>query len=565
MSFLSALRAEPIAHSVVRGTVTVPLERVTEGLAFFDKIMTFRAGDVITVYDRACDHNGGRLISDRKGGSVAVCPLHGWRFDPQTGSYTNVQRQKTPLRFDRLSDGIAVELSESRPSFDLSGLEHELKIRFLNHACLIVECNGIKFATDPWLFGPAFCNGWWLQRPSPADCLAEVNSCDFIYVSHNHPDHMHEETLSRIRPDMPIVTAGFSTRSAEKMISEIGFTNVLAADFGKVYRRDEADFQFAVFKSGDFRDDSGFYFSFGAFSALLTVDANSLNFFQLPDVTLLASSFAGGATGFPYCWDTIAPEDIGRAVARNRASLKSSINTYLEKTRAKVFMPYAGYFIEDSVRDSFVAKHNKKLKPADYKDICHAQGSILVDPTETSVLTFRGKELVSAERHRGDDNVLPMDQRDAYYQATRAKFGALSFEDISEYFATAAFRDNILLFVSLASDDFVPIRTFSIDLRSLPAIVSEVFEPVDLREANRITGLKTEWIRVRSDIFAKVVRERLPWEDFSTGFQARFDRVPDVYNSDMWFHFTNVFIGNGKSRASRDCGGACTSIGMTIY
>jgi CMP-N-acetylneuraminate monooxygenase len=40
-----------------------------------------------------------------------------------------------------------------------------------------------------------------------------------------------------------------------------------------------------------------------------------------------------------------------------------------------------------------------------------------------------------------------------------------------------------------------------------------------------------------------VVANGLPWEDLSIGFQCRVDRAPDVYNSDFWFHFTNVHIG----------------------
>ena len=60
----------------------------------------------------------------------------------------------------------------------------------------------------------------------------------------------------------------------------------------------------SLLKAGDFRDDSGIYFNYGNFSFLSTVDSNDLNFGVLPLApTLLATSFAGGASGFPLCFD----------------------------------------------------------------------------------------------------------------------------------------------------------------------------------------------------------------------------------------------------------------------
>ena len=38
------------------------------------------------------------------------------------------------------------------------------EIRFLNHASLLIKSGKISFATDPWIIGSAFCNGWWLAK-----------------------------------------------------------------------------------------------------------------------------------------------------------------------------------------------------------------------------------------------------------------------------------------------------------------------------------------------------------------------------------------------------------------
>ena len=43
-------------------------------------------------------------------------------------------------------------------------MKNNTNITFLNHACFIVELNGIKILNDPYLFNSAFNNGWNLIK-----------------------------------------------------------------------------------------------------------------------------------------------------------------------------------------------------------------------------------------------------------------------------------------------------------------------------------------------------------------------------------------------------------------
>ena len=56
--------------------------------------------------------------------------------------------------------------------------------------------------------------------------------------------------------------------------------------------------------------------------------------------------------------------------------------------------------------------------------------------------------------------------------------------------------------------------------------------------SNRLLHLK-----IRRDSFLWVINRKMPWEDLLIGFQCRVDRVPDIYNTDFWFHFTNQHVG----------------------
>ena len=80
----------------------------------------------------------------------------------------------------------------------------------------------------------------------------------------------------------------------------------------------------SILKSGDFREDSGIYFSNGDFDCLFSVDTSSINFDRLPNVDLFASSFAGGASGFPLMFETIKKEEKRKILIKNKNFIKTN-------------------------------------------------------------------------------------------------------------------------------------------------------------------------------------------------------------------------------------------------
>ena len=70
-------------------------------------------------------------------------------------------------------------------------------------------------------------------------------------------------------------------------------------------------------------------------------------------------------------------------------------------------------------------------------------------------------------------------------------------------------------------------------------------------------------LRVRKEIMACIIENKLPWEDFSIGFQMRVKRSPNEYASYFWYHFTNEYINTQHFRYSAYCG-ACTVIELQL-
>jgi hypothetical protein len=72
----------------------------------------------------------------------------------------------------------------------------ENKISFLNHSALVIESGNTKILCDPWFAGTAFNNGWRLIYENSHD-INDIEF-DYIWISHEHPDHFSIPTLSQL-------------------------------------------------------------------------------------------------------------------------------------------------------------------------------------------------------------------------------------------------------------------------------------------------------------------------------------------------------------------------------
>lgn len=545
VDFLDTFKLMPLDYSHQQAEVEKNIDEIQEGNSQDDNFLYFKSGENIKIYDRVCDHNGGRL-SLRDG--RASCPLHGWKLDLSSGVYVNARCVKKPIlevnEYELDSPLINVPLEKSRLAVQDWISHKSTEIRFINHACLLIKIGDITFATDPWIYGSAFCNGWWLAKSSPSDAFEALNKCDFIYISHNHPDHLHPESLNEVRKDMPILTANFPSGSTKDYLHKLGFMNVYAMDFVSSLIDFESEIRLTVLKSGDFRDDSGLFIQHGKFKCLLTVDSNFLNFGKLPNVDLLCSSFAGGASGFPLCFENYSEEDKKVVVTRNRGAIKATNISTIKFCQPRFFMPYAGFFTEAAERDAYIKERNIKNSVEDYESICESNEASLLNVDQEQVFIFEGSDLVT----RRPDDTKKMDS---------FSLGLISnLEDnevdqmlndiVIKYFENCDYKDDLLVDLRPVSDDFKS-ESFGFRLDFPSGHYSKfdcntVAESIEAQAADQ--GLRYLKIKVRREELLDVVMNGKPWEDLSIGFQCRIYRNPNIYNSEFWFYFTNVYIGN---------------------
>jgi UDP-MurNAc hydroxylase len=109
-----------------------------------------------------------------------------------------------------------------------------MKIRFVSHASFSVESGGITLLTDPWLFGKAFNQGWALLSPAATVPWEKI---DYVWISHQHPDHLHFPTLKSLPPQeknrLTMLYQKHASQRIPKVLRGMGYPNVQEVTLNK--------------------------------------------------------------------------------------------------------------------------------------------------------------------------------------------------------------------------------------------------------------------------------------------------------------------------------------------
>jgi CMP-N-acetylneuraminate monooxygenase len=258
---------------------------------------------------------------------------------------------------------------------------------------------------------------------------------------------------------------------------------------------------------------------------------------DLPTVDLLLSQFAGGASGYPVCWEELYGEErVAQIVRRNRAQTRAYVLDLVAAVKPRAWMPIAGYFHEAHPSDAQIASRNTKNDP---DAIATAVAARFPSVRTHRAIPGAAIDLASPDErdpHAAGAATRPAHDFAPYLRAIAedADFAPLgTLEGVQKYFDWSGFRGDLVLHVVETSEDFATIlRELYVDF----ATGRVTFE----RPASR--G-RYERMRVRSDVLRHVMRRGASWEEISIGFQARFFREPDVYNMDFWMHFQHALPG----------------------
>ena len=96
----------------------------------------------------------------------------------------------------------------------------------LGHAGILIEAAGRTITCDPW-FIPAFHGSWFVFPRNdrlPRRVLDAIERTDYLYVSHQHADHLDEAWLAgHVHRGATVLLPDFPTRELEQRLSHLGF------------------------------------------------------------------------------------------------------------------------------------------------------------------------------------------------------------------------------------------------------------------------------------------------------------------------------------------------------
>src|SRR5437773_2317097 len=104
----------------------------------------------------------------------------------------------------------------------------------LGHAGLLYRQQDQFFCFDPWLMP------WFVNAPVPSLCGALLPRPAALFLTHEHTDHMNEQTLLQMPKDIPVIVPSRRDRRAlyfdhPAYLRELGFQEVIELAHGECW------------------------------------------------------------------------------------------------------------------------------------------------------------------------------------------------------------------------------------------------------------------------------------------------------------------------------------------
>ena len=79
-----------------------------------------------------------------------------------------------------------------------------MEVHLVGHATILLKDKNFSLVCDPWLEGGSLTNGTIWQYPPRIKDTKDFEPFKYMYISHDHDDHCHNQTSKQIDKDTPI-------------------------------------------------------------------------------------------------------------------------------------------------------------------------------------------------------------------------------------------------------------------------------------------------------------------------------------------------------------------------
>jgi UDP-MurNAc hydroxylase len=425
-----------------------------------------------------------------------------------------------------------------------------MRITFLGHAGFCIETAGAIVITDPWLSPMGAFDSSWFQYPRNHHLAAFVQEKlddsrkeRFVYISHEHKDHLDWAFLESLRSrEFTVVVADFRRTYVKSAFADYRCVGVVACDDGE-------EIQIPGGKLRLYLDDS----ELNRDSAIL-IKADGRSFLNLNDcrivdalpmiareegpIDVFTCQFSG-AGWHPTCYDY--PRDTYETIARKKVTAKfHSVAQAIRTIAPRLYVPSAGppCFLDPSL-------FHLNLEPVNIFPRAPRLLEFLeprLKNVDTSRLELMPGDTVDAETcslvYKANDRVTE-DNVEAYVRAYAASYQGFFAERQRQYesqdggigllervgdalvekLADFTLHDRVQTPLYFRLDDH-PSQMLRIDFPS-----KQVVNIAEIEDENYYSMTAPSWE------IARVLDGKITWDDFSLTFRMRLNREPDVYQT----------------------------------
>jgi UDP-MurNAc hydroxylase len=221
-----------------------------------------------------------------------------------------------------------------------------MRVTYFGQACTLIEVAGKKILTDPWLTEGAYFGTWFhthLIAEAGVTPEAFPKDIDYLFLSHEHQDHVDPATLRHFSPQTPILICKFVTAKFRRYIEELGFHNIWEIPSEQRVQLDN-EVTVTILGSAEYTNDAALLVKGDGCTLLNETDCKlsypALERLGQQEIDIGFYMFSG-ANWYPMMYD-YSDEVKSALVCGRRRSLLRSLVQRVKVTKPRVVVPAAG-------------------------------------------------------------------------------------------------------------------------------------------------------------------------------------------------------------------------------
>ena len=263
--------------------------------------------------------------------------------------------------------------------------KYKTTIEFINHASVLLRYNKTGILSDPWYFNSVFNKGWRLIYENDKKYIQEtLNKVNYIYISHEHPDHFNPQFLNTneikeiiLKNKIKFLFQETKDKRVFNFLNKIGF-DVIECKINKKIKLD-SDTNVIISKH-DFYDSS-LLVEFPDNKILNLNDCPLRDQNEIIKFKKITGSIDLLLTQFSYAaWKGSVNEKKLRTISANE-KIKNIIDQYNYLEPKKV-VPFASYIYFSNEMNSYMNDSSNKPSELNEKLINQNLKSVILRPGE---------------------------------------------------------------------------------------------------------------------------------------------------------------------------------------